>query len=212
MQSGWGPPQYPPPTAWARPRIDKSLLRPKAWWYAAAAIPLALGVAATAIFVVLAVRAFPDEPRQFRAPASLELHLKANEEQTIYRQTRGAGVPGLTFTPSCTVRRLGTGQLVPVRGSGSTTLTFGGNKYVTQLKFGPPAAGAYRVTCRPFGTDSQPLAIGESPHLARFGLRIVAAIGSFVLGLLLCGGAVAFVAIRRHSHKRRLEREAAGLP
>ena len=49
----WGPPQpppygYGPPPGWARPRIDKSLLRPKAWWYAAAAT---VGAAACLLLV-----------------------------------------------------------------------------------------------------------------------------------------------------------------
>jgi hypothetical protein len=211
VQSGWGPPQYPPPTGWAKPRIDRSLLRPKAGWYAAAAIPAALGVAATAILVVLAVRAFPDEPRPFTAPARLQIRLEAGEGQTIYSHTKGAEVPSVSGTPSCTVRNLRSERLAPLRQAGNTTISVNENTYVTELDFEPPADGAYLIRCRPAaGVIAQPLALGKSPHLARFGLSIVAAIGSFVLGLLFCGGVIAFVAIRRHSHKRRLEREAAG--
>jgi hypothetical protein len=174
---------------------------------------VALGVAAAAILVVLAVRAFPDEPRPFTAPAHFDLRLKAGEEQTIYRHTRGAEVPSLSTTPSCTVRNLRTERLVPLRQAGNTTIGVNQNTYVTELDFEPPADGAYLLRCQPAaGAISQPLAIGKSPHLARFGLRIVAAIGSFVLGLLFCGGVIAFVAIRRHSHKRRLEREATPPP
>jgi hypothetical protein len=51
--------------------------------------------------------------------------------------------------------------------------------------------------------------VGERLHLARLGLRIAAAVGSFLLGLLLAGAIAAVVAIRRNGHKRRLEREAA---
>jgi len=170
-------------------------------------------VAAAAIFVVLAVRAFPDEPRPFTAPARLQVHLKAGEEQTIYRHTKGAQAPSLDFRPSCTVRNLRTERLVPLRQAGDTTISVNENTYVTELDFEPPEGGAYLVNCRAgLGERVEPLAIGKSPHLARFGLRIVAAIGSFVLGVLFCGGVIAFVAIRRHSHKRRLEREATGPP
>jgi hypothetical protein len=202
-----------PPTPWARPRIDKSLLRPKAWWYATAAIPLILGVAAAAIFAVLAVRAFPDQPRPFTAPARLQLRLSAGEDQTIYSHTRGAEVPSVSANPSCVVREVATQRPVPMRQAGNTRISTSRNTYVTELDFQAPADGAYLVRCQPSaGVIAQPLAIGKSPRLARFGLRIVAAIGSLVLGVLVGGGVVAFVAIRRHSHKRRLERQAAGLP
>jgi hypothetical protein len=213
----WGPPQpppygYSPPPGWARPRIDRSLQRPKAWWYATAAIPLVLGVAGTALCIVLAVRAFPDEPRAFATLDPVRLDLKAGEDQTIYRQARG-GAPTLTATPSCTVRNELTERTVTVRRSGNTTLTFNGRRYESELDFDVPKDGVYRVACRPVvGPNPQPLAVGERPHLARFGALVVGAIASFGLGVLLTAGAIALVAVLRHSHKRRLEREAIGPP
>src|SRR2546421_157730 len=160
----WGtpqPPSYgygPPSTPWARPRIDSSLLRPKAWWYAAAAIPLVLAVAGAALCIVLAVRAFPHEPRAFVAPDPGRPDLKAGDDQTIYRQARG-GAPTLSATPSCAVRNVLTGRTVTVRRSGNTTLTFNGRRYEGELDFDVPTDGVYRVTCGPVvGPNPQPLA------------------------------------------------------
>jgi hypothetical protein len=217
MQSGWQPPpqypQQPPygygsPPGWARPQIDRSRLRPKAWWYAAAAIPPAIGIGLAALFIVLAVHAFPDEPRPFVAPHTMILHLGKGEDQTIWRQTRGASDPSVNAPPSCVVRDEASGRPVPVTQAGSTTLTVNGNRYVTELNFSPPADAVYAVACRPApGAEVQALAIGKHPHLARFGAFVVGAIATFGLGLLLCAGAVALVAVLRHRHKRRLERE-----
>jgi hypothetical protein len=213
----WGPPQPPPygygqpPTGWAKPRIDRSLLRPKAGWYAAAAIPVALGVAATAIFVVLAVRAFPDRPKEFFAPGTVTVD--AGEDQTIYFHTRESFREPAADPerPECRVTWLEHDSPIRVRHAGKLTLTLGEDQYVAEFDFDVRQRGHYRVRCsQPPNVDGYPLAVGERAHLARFGLSIVAAIGSFVLGLLFCGGVIAFVAIRRHSHKRRLEREAAG--
>jgi hypothetical protein len=200
-----------PPMAWAKPRIDKSLLRPKAWWYATAAIPLVLGVTAMAIFVLLAVKTSPDEPRPFNTPGGPTFQLKGGQDQTIFRQSNVE--PGVTGPPDCTVRELGSERLVPLRASGDTRLTFGTDEYQAELDFTPPAAGFYRVDCRPLTRERrEPLAVGKQPRIGLFVGLIFAAIGSIVLGILLGGGVVAFVTIRRHIHKRRLERQATGLP
>jgi hypothetical protein len=205
VQQGWGPPQQP---SWARPRIDGALLRPKAGWYALCALPIVLGVAAAAVFVVLAVRAFPDRPAAFTAPGGHELRLHRAEDQTIYLHSR-RGRPKLGGVPDCSVRNARTRRAVAVRQSGSATITIGNDRYEAAIDFDPPSAGAYRVSCAPArGLPSQPLAVGERVRLGRFALVVVAAIGSFLVGLLLGGAVIAVVAIRRHSHKRRLEREA----
>jgi hypothetical protein len=161
---------------------------------------------------VLAVRAFPDEPRAFATPDPVRLDLKAGDDQTIYRQTRGAG-PTVTATPSCAVRNELTGRTVTVRRSAQTTITVFGRRYESELDFDVPTDGVYRVACRPVvGPNPQPLAVGERPHLARFGALVVGAIASLGLGVLLAGGVIALVAVLRHTHKRRLERHAKGLP
>lgn len=220
MQSGWGqPPQgYPQPPyghgpqpGWARPRIDRSLLRPKAGWYAAAAIPLLLGIAGLATCVVLAVNAFPGRPHAFTAPGARELRLKKGDDQTIYRHTRGAGAPSPGGTPACAVRELRSERPIPLRSSGSLTLSLDRDTYVAELDFDAPLSGVYRVSCKPAaGARSQALAVGERPRLALFGVLVVAAIASIALGIVLTGAVIALVAIRRNSHKRRLEREAMG--
>jgi hypothetical protein len=222
VQSGWQPPpQYPhqpyyghgPVPSWARPPIDKRLLRPRAWWYAVAAIPPLLGVGLAALFIVLAVRAFPGEPRPFTAPHTLIVRLDGGEDQTIWSQTRGTSVPSVDAPPSCVVRNRDSERSVAVSRAGNTTLTLNGNRYETQLNFTPPTDGTYSVACRPaLGAGPQALALGERPHLARFGAYIVGAIAAFGLGVLLCGGAVALVAVLRHRHKRRLQEEAMGRP
>jgi hypothetical protein len=223
VQSGWQPPpqypQYPhqpyygpgPVPGWARPPIDTRLLRPKAWLYALSAIPVALGLGVAALCIVLAVRAFPDEPQPFTAPHTLIVRLDGGDEQTIWAQTRGAADPSVDAPPRCVVRNRGSERFVPLSRAGNTRLTINGNRYETELDFSPPADGVYSVHCRPaFGTEVQALALGDSPHLARFGALIVGAIASFLLGLVLCGGVIALVAVLRHRHKRRLQDQAMG--
>lgn len=205
MQHGWGPPQQP---YWAKPRIDRSLLRPKAGWYALSVLPFVLGVAALATFIVLAVGAFPEEPTPFVAPGTHVLRLDHPEDQTIYRHSRTGGVAAVGGVPNCSVRNQRTERSVPVRQSGTTTLTLGADKYEAMIDFDPPSAGTYRVTCQPTaGAASQPLAVGERLRFGRFALLIGAAIVSFLLGGLLGAVVIAVVAVMRNSHKRRLERE-----
>jgi hypothetical protein len=106
------------------------------------------------------------------------------------------------------VRNSNSERFVPVSRAGNTTLTVNGNRYETQLNFSPPSDGAYSVACRPaLGADVQALAIGKRPRFARLGALVVGAIAAVGLGVLLCGGAVALVAVLRHRHKRRLQDE-----
>jgi len=230
VQSGWQPPyqpqqpqqgypQYPhqpyyghgPVPGWARPPIDTRLLRPSRWWYALAPVPLLIGLGAAALCIVLAVRAFPDEPDQFTAPHTFVMRLDGGDEQTIWAHTRGASDPSVDAPPRCVVRETGSRAPLPVDRAGSTTLTIGDNRYETELEFSPPRDGSYALTCRPaFGAQVQALAVGDSPHLARFGALIVGAVASVGLGMLLCGGAIALVAVLRHRHKRRLQDQAMG--
>lgn len=202
MQYGSAPPQQP---YRARPPIDPSGLRPKAGWYALCALPFALGLAGAAIFAVLAVRAFPDEPRQFTAPGALVLRLDQAEPQTIYLHRRKGG-PALAGVPDCSVREARSERSVALRQAGNTTITLGSDSYESALDFDPPAGGSYRVSCRPArGTELQSLAVGERLGFGRLALRIVAAVGSFLLGGVLGAVVIAVVAVRRHRHKRRLE-------
>jgi hypothetical protein len=161
--------------------------------------------------VVLAVHAFPDEPRPFVAPHTFDLRLQEGEDQTIWRHTRGASDPSADAPPSCTVRDRRNERTAPVTRAGNLTLTVGGSRYEAELNFSPPAEGLYSVSCRPApGAQVQALAIGKRPHFARFGALVVGAIAGVGLGVLMCGGAIALVAVLRHRHKRRLEREATG--
>ena len=168
-----------------------------------------LGGALLALFVVLAVHAFPDEPKPFLAPRTVRLTLETGKDQTIYRQTRGSGYVSLDETPSCNVRRAPNGAFLPLRRhSGSTTLGFGTDKYVAELHFEPPTDGVYVIRCgAPFGRRV-PLAVGNRPHLGRFVVFLVAAIASGGLGTLLAAGVGVLVAVLRGRHKRRLQDEA----
>jgi hypothetical protein len=195
--------QQPPP----RPPIDSRLLRPRAGWYAAAAVPLVLGLAAMALFIVLAVRTFPDEPRPFLAPGDTQLRLAKGKDQTIYRHTRGSGYLSSHDAPSCTVRRIPGGRGVRLGNAGSTTLSYGEDEYVTELHFEPPANGHYLIRCEAPPARHVPLAVGNRPRLAVFGATIVAAIASAGLGVLLAIGVAVLVAVLRSRHKRRLQDE-----
>ena len=198
-------PYWQPP---AKPPIDSKRLRPRSGWYAAIALPLVLGAGAMAVFVVLAVHAFPDEPSSFLAPGGPRLDLDKAEDQTIYRHVRGSGYPSPAGTPSCTVRGLPDGPRVPLHDAGSTTLTFGDDEYRAGLHFEPPADGRYLVRCDARLDRHVPLAVGKRPRLAVFGAMVLGAIASGGLGVLLAVGAGVLVAVLRNRHKRRLQNEA----
>jgi hypothetical protein len=202
-----GSPHQPYWQAPAKPPIDSKRLRPRSGWYAAIALPLVLGAGAMALFVVLAVHAFPDEPRPFLAPGGPELTLEKGEDQTIYRHVRGSGYPSPAGTPSCKVRGL-PGLRVPLRDAGSTTVTFGDDEYRTELHFEPPADGRYLVRCDAQLDRHVPLAVGKRPRIALFGAMVLGAIASAGVGVLLAVGAGVLVAVLRNRHKRRLQNEA----
>jgi hypothetical protein len=205
---------YQHPPYWQpqpRPPINSKLLRPRAGWYAAIAVPLVLGAAAMAVFVVLAVRAFPDEPKPFLAPGGPELHLEKGKDQTIYSHTRGSGYVS-QGTPNCKVKRLPDGPVVRLRNAGPTTLTFGDDGYAAELHFEPPADGDYLIRCEAPPGRHEPLAVGNRPRLAVFGAMVVGAIVSAGLGVLLAVGSGVLVAVLRSRHKRRLQDELMTSP
>jgi hypothetical protein len=203
------PPYQPPPQPWIRPDINSALLRPRAGWYAASVIPLLFAAGLIALFVVLAIDAFPNRPKEFVAPGTLVVRADGAQDQTIYRHTAGAiggSVPG---RPDCTVRSADGGPPLTLDPAGNTTVSFGADEYFTAWHFDPPGTGFYRVSCQSSSPPvHQPLAVGERPRLAHFGVLVAAAIVSGFLGVLLAVGVAVIVAVMRSRHKRRLQDEA----
>ena len=199
-----GPPQPPPPAA-QPPPVDSSLLRPRARWYWLSALPFLAGLAVMTVFIVLAVRAFPGHPENFNAPGGLSLTLNEGEEKTIYR-TDDYGDP--KGEPRCRVISRSE-RRIELDEAGSLTVTVNGDRYVAEYNFTAPSDGTYRVDCLPArGRDRQSLAVGDHLEFASFGLAIGGAIVSPLLGLLLSAVMAIVVAVRRSSHKSRLQTEA----
>jgi hypothetical protein len=199
------PPVGPPPPSGQPPPIDSSLLRPRARWYWLSALPFLVGLAAMTVFIVLAVKAFPGDPEDFNAPGGLSVILDKGEKKTIYRTDDYGDAPG---EPRCRVIGASERRL-ELEDAGSLTITVDGDRYAAEYDFEAPTDGTYRIECLPQrGRDRQFLAVGDDVAFASFGLAIAGAIASPILGLLLSAVMAIVVAIRRSSHKSRLQAAA----
>lgn len=208
-QQGYGYGYYPPqpPPYWAPPpQIDPKQLKPSRGWYWISAIPAAIGVIVAIVFVVAFVERLDPDIDNFQSnrPAVVEVN---EGDRAIYIQTRSNGEP-IRVPPEdlrCSVNSLEGGERVPLDRAGGSTLDVDTDSYAREYSFDAPRDGRYRVRCD--GPQNVRLAIG--PDLT-FGLfaPLIFAIVSFLVGALAGGGIALVTALRRSSHKQRLQREA----
>ena len=163
------------------------------------------------ILFVTTIEDLSGDIKPLRAPGSVTVELDKDEGRTIYRQVVADGRQ--VETPSafgldldCDV----TGPSpVKVDSTGGFTLTRGNDQYTSEFNFEVDRAGAYRVRCRPEGSDRRiRLAVGPRVPVLGFIGRVFGMLALGFGGLLLSGGLVALVAVLRYNHRRRLEREA----
>jgi hypothetical protein len=206
------PPQWQPP-----PHVDPSQLRPGRIWYWLSPIPLAIGLAVCALFVVMLVDRLDFHLQHFAAGSSKVVHVDAGKERGIYAQTEGirVGASGIGVVTSCSVRPVGSDVAIPLHTpSTSFTLTLGNDVYHERFWFKPSSTGDYTVSCQ--GVEGTPLAVG--PHLGFRGLfvPIIGIVISFLIGLALTIAIPVITAVRRNNHKKRIQAEmmqrAAGYP
>jgi hypothetical protein len=202
--------------------VDHSRIRPRAWAFALAAIPVLLGIAAAIVLVVGAINAgtrtidrFSAPLTHFAAPGSAAVRLHAGEAQTIYTPAagfRGAGQPN-SGDLSCAVRGPG-GRSAALSANENVTLHQGDTRYRSLYDFTAPAAGTTRVHCRPAlrAGGRLELAIGprfEVGEVLGIVLRVIGALAALFLGFVLGAGVGALVGVLRERSKRRLQAEAA---
>jgi hypothetical protein len=202
---------YPPPPQpwpyWQPPHIDPRQLKPSRLWYWLAGVPAAIGTILAVVLLVVFIEQLDPDIENFQSNREAAVDLKAGD-RAIYVQVRENDRP-IQLPPgrlNCRVSFVGSDSL-PLRlerESGSS-LDVNTDSYAAEYSFDAPHDGPYSVMCE--GPEGVPLAIG--PHLS-LGLfaPLVAAIGSFVLGVILAAVIAIVTAIRRSNHKQRLQREA----
>ena len=207
----YGQPPYPYPQQYPQwqppPPIDPKLLRPSRLWYWLSPIPALIGAIVGVFFVVAFIDRLDPDIDNFRVnePAAVDLQ---SGDRAIYVQTRDNNRT-LVVPPGelrCRVEFVGSDSVpLEVERTGNATLDANADSYAAEFKFHAPHDGPYAVRCD--GPEGVRLAIG--PHLS-FGLfaPLAAAIGAFGIGAILAVVIAVVTAVKRSSHKQRLQREA----
>jgi hypothetical protein len=194
--------------------IEAQQIRPSAWWYAASAIPLVVGVAIGVLLIVNVVNDVASDLHHFTTPGEIGITLDDGDSRDIYVQTEGSvestgfAVPASVL--SCQVR--GPNGPVPIKLADNTTLTTGGDRYRSRFTFTANGDGRYLVGCRSQTRPPVPVPLAVGPHLGVLQIvgSVFGVIAAFLLGFLLAGLVAGLVALLRHRSKVRLQREAAG--
>ena len=205
---GYGYGGYPPQPQWTPPpQIDRKLLRPSTIWYWVSPIPALIGTVLAIVLLVDVIQQFDTGMDNFRTPGSVQVTMDRDDEKGIYIQT--AGAPGArsasSATLSCRVRDARE-RPVPLKDASGFTLTVNSDEYVEQWRFVAPADGTYSVGC--FEPTGVPAAVG--PHIAvrRFLGPILGMVFAFLVGIGASVLIAVVTAVRRSTHKQRLQREA----
>ena len=205
---GYGYGGYPPQPYWQPPPpVDPKQLKPSRLWYWLSAIPLVVGALLCAVFVAVFINQLDPDIDNFRSNRGATVELEAGE-RALYIQTRARNVP-IRVPPGdlrCTVSFVGSDpQKVELKRSGGSTLDVNADSYAEQFSFDAPHDGPYRVSCE--GPEGVLLAIGPDLSFGLF-VPLAMAIGSLILGGILTTVGLVVTAVRRSSHKQRLQREA----
>ena len=201
-QPYWQPPYWQPP-----PQIDPKQLAPSRIWYWLSAIPAAIGTILAVVFLVVFIQQLDPDIENFQSNREAAVDLQAGD-RAIYVQVRENERP-IQLPPgglNCRVAFVGSDSVpIDLERAGGSSLDVNADSYVAEYSFDAPHDGPYSVMCE--GPSGVPLAIG--PHLS-LGLfaPLIAAIASFVLGVILAAVIAIVTAIRRSNHKQRLQREA----
>lgn len=200
----------------AAPRIEARQLRPARKWYVVAGVVALLGIvvggAVGAAGMTSVLRNLPDIVAEFDSDAPTDVTLTGRRDWTIYAAGGAGQTIGASFA-TCTVTGAADGRAVAVR-SVSYEFTFnrGDRSWVAVGDFAVPADGTYRVGC--VGESGRPVhyAVGERPELRGFVTGVVGSLAA-VIGLpclgLFTGGVIGLVvAVRRNSHRARLQAAA----
>jgi hypothetical protein len=149
-------------------------------------------------------------------PGHVTLELPAGAKRTIYQQVREDSRPiavPATAVPSCGVALVG-GAHIDVGAASSLTLTRDGDRYEALEDFEVGRAGSYRVSCSDRSDPRRriPLAIGETIGLWELLGRLAGSLVALFGGLAVATAIATVTAVRRDSHKRRIQRAHANAP
>ena len=188
--------------------IEAQRIRPSAWWYAASAIPVVVGIVVGVLLIVNVVKAVASDMHRFTTPASTTVSLDDGDRRDIYVQTQGApestgfAIPASVL--SC--QAVGPKGPVPLKLADNTTVTINGDRFRSRYTFTANADGDYRVGCGSETRPPVPVPLAVGPHIGV--LQIVSSvfgvIAAFGGGFLLAGLVAGLVALLRHRSKVRL--------
>jgi len=208
---GYGYGGYPPQPYWPPPPppIDPRQLKPSRLWYWLSAIPVIAGLVVAAVCVGIFISQLDPDIDNFQSNRAAELEFDSGD-RALYIQVRNEGVP--LRVPSddlrCSVTFVGSDSTpVKLKKSGGSTLDVNNDSYVEEFSFHAPHDGPYRVSCE--GPEGVRLAIGPDLSFELF-VPLVLAFVSVILGGILTTVGMVVTAVRRSSHKQRLQREARG--
>ena len=210
----------PYPAAQA-PSIDPKQLRPGRVWYVVAAAIVVLGVCVGMGVFALGMTSFisglPAMEQRFESGSATEMRLSADKKWAVYVSVpEGESGPALAAAADCTGS--GDGEITLSRNRANINIGANGEQWQLAYNVTVDQTGTYRLECA-FGDESvgqgSEFAIGEAIDLGAFGTlfgSIGALLGAPCLALLV-GGVIALVAaVRRSSHRKRLQQQAAGYP
>lgn len=205
---GYGYGGYPAQPYWQPPPpIDPKDLKPSRLWYWLSAIPGIVGTLLAIVFLVIFINRLDPDIDNFASNRTATVDVQAGD-RAIYVQTHDEyePLPVRQGELRCNVSFVGSDpQPVALESTSGITLDADADSYRSEYKFDAPHDGPYRVICE--GPEGIRLAVG--PHLS-FGLfaPLAVAIGAFLLGAILSTVGLVVTAVRRSSHKQRLQRQA----
>lgn len=201
----------------APPRIEARQLRPARKWYIVAGVIAVLGVMAGAGLgiagVTSVVRELPDIVAEFDTGEPASVNLTAGRQWAIYAAVGDTGQTIGSHHATCTVAGSAGGKIAVRPVPYEFTFSRAGRSWVAVGEFAVPVDGRYEVSCTSQRGEAAHYAVGEGPELRGFVTGIVGSVAALIglpcLGLLVAGVIGLVVAVRRSSHRTRLQQAAA---
>lgn len=178
--------------------IDPPQIRPRRIWYAVAVgiamLGIVVGVGAFAAGIASVSESLPHLDQTSTSGASTVVQLTGGQRYAIYRPEGSAG--GCVLAPAAGVEISTSGY--------DFTFTSKGRRWRLSYQLKVATTGSYTASC-----GGTPFAIGNRPEIGKFvggiGIGIAALLGLPCVGLVVGTVIGVVVAIRRRSHRTRLE-------
>ncbi len=172
---------------------------------------IVVGVGGFALGIASFVRGLPTMTTEFDAGTPVTAHLTAGQRRAIYADLNsGAGRPAYL---DCTGTAPGDGSIDVRRISNALDFPSGRHQWTSVYTVDVTRDGDYELTCRPAASDGPThYALGDAPKTGTLVAGIFGGI-AVLIGVpclaLTAGGVIGLVvALRRSSHKKRLQQQA----